>query len=159
MFICSFKLNKARALSGVAAVCLALTLVFLIIPDQGESTVSGHVASNQQEMIDYLESIGYTVAPEAILIESIIIPETFDDEYTAYNEMQKPAGFDLKKYAGKTAEKFTFKVLNYDIKDADVVANLLIYEKQIIGGDVSSTELGGFCNGLITDKSDDGKKE
>lgn len=153
MFICSFKLNKARMLSGIAAVCLALTLVFLIVPDPTESTGSSYRVSNQQEMVDYLESIGYTVTPQALLIEPVVIPETFDEEYTAYNELQKPAGFDLSKYAGKSAQKYTFKVLNYKDKDKEVVVNLLVFENQLIGGDVSSTELGGFCNGLITDKS------
>ncbi len=159
MFICSFKLNKARMLSGIAAVCLALTLVFLILPEQTESTGAGNSAANQQEMVDYLESIGYTVTPQALLIEPVVIPETFDGEYTAYNELQKPAGFDLSKYAGQSAQKYTFKVLNYEDESVEVVANLLVCENKVIGGDVSSTELGGFCNGLITDKRRDDATE
>jgi len=158
MFICSFKLNKARALSGVAAICLALTLVFLIAPAKGENTVLKYAASNQQEMVDFLESVGYTVAPEAIMVETVMIPEKFDQKYTNYNEKQKPAGFDLEKYAGKTVRKYTFKVLNYDESNTEVVANLLIFDGQIIGGDVSATELGGFCNGLVEDKSETNKE-
>ncbi len=154
MFICSFKLNKARMLSGIAAVCLALTLVFLIMPEQSEISGAKQSVANQQQMVDYLETLGYTVAPQAVLIEPIVIPETFDQEYTAYNELQKPAGYDLTKFCGVTAQKYTFKVLNFEDKKVEVVANLLIYENQIIGGDISSTELGGFCNGLVTDKSD-----
>ena len=153
MFICSFKLNKARMLSGVAAVCLALTLVFLIMPDSLENTGSTVTATNQKDMVDYLESVGYTVAPQALLEEEVVIPETFDEKYTAYNELQKPAGFDLQKYCGKTAKKYTFKILNYQDQSVEVVANLLVFENQIIGGDVSSTELGGVCNGLILDKN------
>ena len=152
MFIYSFKLNKARVLSGVAAICLALTLVFLIVPELPENAGADVLAENQKEMVDYLDSIGYTVAPQALLVESVVIPEVFNDEYTAYNEKQKPAGFDLEKYAGKSARKYTFKVLNYQDPKTEVVANLLIFENQVIGGDISSTELGGFCNGLITEK-------
>lgn len=154
MFICSFKLNKTRMLSGIAAVCLALTLVFLIMPEQVENTGSNLSATNQQEMVDYLESFGYTVTPQALLVEPVIIPENFGEEYTKYNELQKPAGFDLTKFAGKTAQKYTYKVLNFEDKETEVVANLLVYENKIIGGDISSTELGGFCNGLITNKNE-----
>ena len=153
MFICSFKLNRARMLSGIATVCLALTLIFLIMPEQSEISGSNQTAANQQEMVDYLETLGYTVTPQAVLIESVMIPEVFDEEYTAYNELQKPAGFDLTKFSGVTVQKYTFKVLNYEDKSVEVVANLLVHEKQIVGGDISSTELGGFCNGLVTDKS------
>ena len=153
MFICSFKLNKTRMLSGIATVCLALTLVFLIMPEKSEISGANQTAANQQEMVDYLETLGYTVTPRAVLIEPVIIPEVFDKEYTAYNELQKPAGFDLSKFAGVTVQKYTFKVLNYEDKAVEVVVNLLVHEKQIIGGDISSTELGGFCNGLVTDKS------
>ena len=152
MFICSIKLNKTRMLSGIAAICLALTLVFLIVPDMPEQTGVDISAASQKEMVDYLDSIGYTVAPEALLIETITIPEVFNEEYTLYNEKQKPAGFDLEKFAGKSARKYTFKVLNYPDQKTEVVANLLIFENKVIGGDISSTELGGFCDGLILNK-------
>ncbi len=156
MFVCSFKLNKTRLLSGVAAICLTLTLVFLMLPDPSDTTAAGQEksAKNQQEMVLYLDSVGYTVTPEALAIEQVSIPETFDQKYEEYNEMQKPAGFDLKKYAGKTLQKYTFKVLNYQDAKIEVVANLLIYDDKIVGGDVSSTDIGGFCKGLITDKSE-----
>ena len=156
MFICSFKLNKTRLLSGIAALCLALTLVFLILPEPNAdvSTLGAISAKNQQEMVDYLAQIGYTVAPQAILIEQITIPENFDDTYEEYNEMQKKAGFDLKDYAGQSAHKYTFKVLDYEDAESEVVANVLVAGDKIIGGDISSTALGGFCNSLKKEETD-----
>ena len=155
MFVCSFKLNKTRLLSGIAAICLTLTLVFLMLPDPTDTTAAGQgkSAKNQEEMVLYLDSLGYTVTPDAITIEQVTIPAEFDAKYEEYNALQKPAGFDLKDYAGKTVEKYTFKVLNFKDNKIEVVANLLISNQKIIGGDVSSTEIGGFCRGLITDKS------
>ncbi len=150
MFICSFKLNRTRLLSGVAALCLALTLVFLLLPEpNGNISTAGTIsAKNQQQMVDYIAKIGYTVTPQAILIEQVTIPQTFDEKYKEYNELQKKAGFDLEKYAGQTVHKYTFKILNYEDGESEAVANVLVGGDKIIGGDISSTALGGFCKSL-----------
>lgn len=154
MFICSFKLNKTRLFSAAAALCLTLTLILLALPGGNQEMVGNFTAKNQQEMVDYLEKIGYTVAPQAVLIEQVTIPATFDETYKEYNKLQTDAGFDLSPYSGKSAHKYTFKILNYEDKEVEAVANLLIADGKIIGGDISSTELGGFCKGLVT-KSDE----
>ncbi len=150
MFICSFKLNKNRLLSGIAGLCIALTLLFLILPGDGEETnaVGAAGAKDQQQMVDFLAEIGYTVVPQAVLIENVTIPETFDDKYTEYNELQKQAGMDLTGYAGIGVTKYTFRVLDYKDAETEVVANLLVSDSKIIGGDISSTALGGFCEPL-----------
>ena len=97
MFICSFKLNKTRVLSAIAALCLSLTLVFLMLPDPTDSTASAGTVTvkDEQAMVEYLESIGRTVSPQALLIEEITIPETFNEEYEEYNQLQVSCGFDL----------------------------------------------------------------
>lgn len=150
MFICSFKLNKTRLLSGIAGLCIVLTLLFFLLPGDGDETdaVGAVSAKDQQQMVDFLENIGYTVVPHAILIENVTIPETFDEKYTQYNDLQKKAGFDLAAYAGAGVTKYTFKVLDYEDPDVEVVANILVSDDKIIGGDISSTALGGFCNSL-----------
>ncbi len=155
MFICSFKLNKTRLLSGIAAICLSLTLVFLLLPEPTDHTTSaGEITvKDQQGMVDYLEGLGYTVTPQAVVVEEVVIPETFNKEYEEYNLLQKPAGFDLNNFKGKSAKKYTFKVLNFEDQQEEVVANLLVCENRIVGGDISSTALGGFCKGLVTEKT------
>ncbi len=159
MFICSFKLNKTKFLSGIAVICLTLTLIFLMLPESPDTMTSASNAASQQEMTEYLDTLGYTVEPQAILIEDILIPAEFDEKYTAYNEMQKPAGFDLSQYKGQSAKKYTFKVLNFEDTEKEVVINLLVLNNKVIGGDISSTELGGFSRGLIQDQDqNDGKK-
>ena len=77
------------------------------------------------------------------------------EKYTKYNELQKSCGFDLEQYQGNKAKKYTFKVLNYEDESIEVVANLLICDDVVIGGDVSSTLLNGFSEGLIPTKDTD----
>ncbi|MBQ6947403.1 MAG: DUF4830 domain-containing protein [Clostridia bacterium] len=150
MFICSFKLNKTRVLSVVAALCLSLTLVFLMLPEPtGVNGAAGEKSTKSEaEMVEYLSSIGHTVAPQALLIEKVVIPEKFDEEYKKYNELQKESGYNLEEYAGKNADKYTFKLLNKDPEQEERVVNLLIFEGQVIGGDVSSTKFGGSIESL-----------
>lgn len=148
MFICSFKLNKTRVLSGIAALCLSLTLVFLMLPDTATNSGASGEMQGEKEMVEYLASIGHTVAPNALLVEEIMIPAEFDEKYTTYNELQKEGGFDLSAYAGESAKKYTFKLLSYEDAKEDVVVNLIVLDGEIIGGDVSSTTLGGFTKAL-----------
>ncbi len=153
MFICSVKLNKTRVLSVIAALCLSFTLIFLMLPDAANTTTSGqNELKDEKGMVEYLSNIGHTVAPNALLVEEVTIPAEFDDTYANYNELQKLSGFDLTKYAGKTAMKYTFKVLNDAENAEEKVINLLVFENHVIGGDVSTTQIGGEIKGLIESK-------
>ncbi len=49
---------------------------------------------------------------------------------------------------GKTAKRWTYRVLNYPDAEGEVVANLLLCGNRIIACDISSTELGGFMQGV-----------
>ena len=53
------------------------------------------------------------------------------------------------KYKGIRAKKYTYHVKNYPDTQEDVIANLLIYNNKVIGGDISSTALDGFTHGFI----------
>ena len=99
---------------------------------------------------EFLSEMGWEVSDEYDECKAVVIPEKFNEVYTNYNKLQKQQGFDLSKFKGKTAEVYTYNVKNYKghEKDGEVKANLIIYEGQLIGGDVCSTELDGFMQGL-----------
>ena len=81
----------------------------------------------------------------------LIIPPEFDEVYEKYNAIQKEQGFDLTKYQGKRVKRWTYAIKNYPGYAADsgcIHANLLVYEGQVIGGDVCSVELNGFMHGF-----------
>jgi hypothetical protein len=75
------------------------------------------------------------------------IPAEFDKSYESYNNLQKLQGFDLTEYRSKTADMYTFKVLNYPC-DNDVFANILVYDGAVIAGDLVSYAIDGFLTGL-----------
>ena len=67
-----------------------------------------------------------------------------------HNKLQKQQGFNLSAYKATSCEIYTYKVKNYKDHEGkgDVNCNLMICDNVLIGGDVSSTELDGFMQGL-----------
>ena len=57
----------------------------------------------------------------------------------------------MSVYAGKRVKRWIYRVTNYPrYENADCIqATLLIYDGQVIGGDVCSTEIDGFMHGFV----------
>lgn len=80
----------------------------------------------------------------------MVIPETFGDVYQNYNAIQTEQGFDLSKFKGKQVTRSTYSVLNYPEQKEYIRANLLIYNDEIIGGDICSVYAkNGFMHGFV----------
>lgn len=95
-------------------------------------------------------SFGWQVDPGSEKCEKIRIPEEFGDVYNNYNKLQKKCGFDLLPYSGKTVFKYTYIALNPIGNSEDTFyVNILIYENQMIGGDVYSVALDGVMLPIV----------
>ena len=152
MYVISVKLNKKRLLSVVAALCIVVAVVFVSLPHKTNDVLANDVditAKTIEDHIAFLSAYGYNVSEKPVQIQEIIIPAQFSDEYVKYNELQKLSGFNLEKYKSKRVKQYTYKILNYDDSVEEVVANIMIFNEKVIGGDISSTKLGGFTHGFI----------
>ena len=152
MYIVSVKLNIKKILCLAIAFCLVIALAFAFVPKKTSDVLSSKtdtVAKTTNDHIDFLSAYGYNVVDKPIQIQEIIIPQQFSAEYEEYNNYQKLSGFDLSGYKGKRVKKYTYKVTDYKDSADEVVANLYIYNNNVIGGDISSTTLGGFVHGFI----------
>lgn len=151
MYIVSFKLDKTKILASLASLCLVVAVICAVLPQKTSDVLSNNVDSvvkNTQDHIAFLGSFGYNVSDRPLRVQEIIIPSDFSSEYEKYNELQKLSGFDLSKYKNKRVKQYTYKVSDYNNTD-EVVANIIIYNDKVIGGDISSTAYGGFTHGLI----------
>lgn len=100
-----------------------------------------------EKAADYLAQYGWSVREDKVNVEEITIPVNFSEVYERYNAIQLKQGFDLTRYKGEKAVKYTFVVTNY--KDYDnVEAHVLTKGGKVIGGDICSTELNGFMTGF-----------
>lgn len=151
MFVWSVKTSKKQLLSILLCVILLIAILVVVIvwPSDAASaqTFSPAAAASDGERVAYLKSLGYEVAPEAVEVREILVPDEFDDVFTKYNEVQKGAGMDLQPYHGKRLKCWTYEVKNHPSGDG-VLAHLYVYKDKIVGGDIASTAVDGFMHGL-----------
>ncbi len=152
MFIVSIKPTRKKIIilsAIVAAVIIIITCITLCSSDnasaEGEKGSYSLAAEGNAGRIGFLEQFGWKTAGKPAKTEDITIPSKFNETYTSYNELQKQQGLDLTKYAGKECTKYTYEILNYD-GDEKIVANLLVLDNRVIGGDISERQKDGFMH-------------
>ncbi len=99
------------------------------------SAIDGSTHAKRMEYIRYLK---VDVNEEDYTFKETVIPESFSDVYKEYNKLQNQGGFDLSSYKGK---KVT--VYSYPLTASGKILTLIIYDGQIIGGDIAETKIGG----------------
>ena len=101
MFIFTAKVHRGRlAAVAAAAVVVCGVLVAAAVLQNAQGAAVSTAASPKgiktgEDRIAYLESYGWTVAPEEVSVEELVIPEAFDETYGQYLELQSSQGFDL----------------------------------------------------------------
>ena len=149
MFVFSTKLTKTKILT-VALVSACLVLLLLISLPTGVSASKDTIkGKTNEERVSYLQTFGWQVSSDPVEVVSITIPETFDATYNEYNALQQTQGFDLSGYRGDSGTRYTYTISNYPNEtSAQVLANIIVIDEQIVAADVSSVSAGGFMHSL-----------
>lgn len=155
MFVVSMKASKKKLIVWGVVIILMVLLCFLLFGRGGDENYAvsalGKYSLSAQDntaRLDFLSQFGWQASGEPVEICEVIIPETFNEVYEKYNDIQKEQGLDLSKYCGERCKRWTYEITNYPGQTEGVRANLLILDGRVIGGDISSTELGGFMHGF-----------
>lgn len=154
MFVYTLKWNRKTAVFIILAAAFVLCAIVLIIGLGGDDAPTCKVRNNE-ERVEFLESLGWQVHEEVLSERQIVIPQDFSSIYTAYNELQLAQGYDLSQFSGMEATVFTYAVENYSGYTGNVVADLYVCDEDVIGGDVHSLELDGFMHGLTAANGSD----
>lgn len=101
-------------------------------------------AKTNADRLAFIKELGYSVANTQPNSKVVNIPEVFYDVYENYNNLQKTARYDLSTYKGCEVTIYTYNINPPQKRSGECVINLIVYNDRIIGGDVSSTALGGF---------------
>lgn len=101
-------------------------------------------ADTNQNRVLFISSLGYTVDDDYLLTKEIVIPSQFNEQFKKYNLIQITSGYNLNKYSGFCVQKFTYK-----IKNTPTLINLLVYDGEIIGGDITGSKFGSEMSPLI----------
>lgn len=159
MFIYSMRAGTIRFFGIVCVALAALIALIAFVPElqpvaagaeviEQEKTVSFEKRRSNEERIAFLEQFGWQVDATPVESTTVTIPREFDKVFAAYNELQRRQGLDLSTYSGKTVERYTYTVTNYESYEGTVLANLLIYRGRVIGADICSADTAGFVHGL-----------
>ena len=157
MFVYSFKASKKKMRLGILVLIGLIAAILIVVltgvgggdtPAQAQETAAQVKVTSNEERVNYLKGFGWEVNPMPVSSADVTIPKTFDAVYEEYNVVQKNQGMDLEAYKGKIAKKYSYTVTNYPNYEGAVQANLLIYDNQVIAGDVSALALDGFMHGL-----------
>lgn len=150
----TFKLKPKTAfgiillLTGVVVITVSFIGNHPATPASKQATVSCKTA---EERVNYINSLGFETDSSEESKE-IIIPTRFNDVYNKYNEIQKKQGLDLAEYKGKTAVMYTYHITNYGDND-NVIANLIVFDGQLIGADLCDTSADNGFLVALNDKT------
>ena len=159
MFIYSMRAGTIRFFGIVCVALAALVALIVFVPElqpvaagaeavEESDTVSFEKIRSNEERIAFLGEFGWQVDAAPTESTTVTIPREFDKVFAAYNELQRKQGLDLSAYSGKTVERYTYTVTNYENYEGAVLANLLIYRGRVIGADICSADTAGFVHGL-----------
>ena len=146
MLFINLKLTKNKVFRLAAVLLVALLVVIGILCNFKAKQISGQDALSREA---YLNSLGYSLEKGSEEKTLITIPEDFSKTYAEYNKKQISSGFNLSDYKGCDATVYTYLLSNFETRDG-VWANLIVIDGKIVGGDISTTENGGFILPLKT---------
>jgi hypothetical protein len=147
---------KGSTLTFIGVMLLSVTVLVLLVifvpaydgaslPTGQEYSFSGVRTAEDRE--SFLSQFGWEVEAEPVIAQRVTIPADFDSVFLRYNDLQKEQGLDLSRYKRKEVEHYRYLVTNYGGEET-VYANLLVYRGKVVGGDISSANLGGFVQGF-----------
>ena len=155
MFVYTVKASRLKFFALlICSMAILLTLAAVIPKPENLGNVAvvnynyNNITDNE-DRVSFLKEFGYEVDETPIEVEKVTIPESFDSVYEKYNDIQRSQGLNLKRYSGKTVTRYTYKITNYETaEENNVLANILIYNNKIVGGDVCSVDSNGFIHGF-----------
>ena len=135
-------------LAGVAAVILALILIFGRDSTPTVSVPTTPKAAGNDGRIQFLKDFGWEVSETPAESGQVRIPDEDSAVFDRYNLLQKGQGYDLKEYSGKKVMRYVYEIRNFPGATEPVYATLLVYKNQVIGGDVTDTSAHGKVRGF-----------
>ena len=153
MFVLTAKISKPKLIAGAVALAAVVLLLVLLLRGGTDNPIDPSVrtpsGASNDERVAYLATYGWSVNAEPVKTQKVKVPEGSENRvFARYNELQISQGFDLTQYAGKEIQRFVYEILNYPDATAPVYATVLVYDGQIIGGDVTDSAPNGVIHGF-----------
>lgn len=156
MFVWSFRMSKREIIIfcvGLAVFAAILALFFFLPPSAASSSLlldSGYsaAAGDADARREFLSQFGWKTEADPVAVREVIIPSAADESFSEYLALQHKQGFKPEALAGRRAKLWSYRITNYPGADGTVLANMLILDGTVIGGDISSAASGSFTLGF-----------
>lgn len=148
MMVMTAKVDKKRVGLILALIVGIIVLICVLASGNHDSTSQPVGLVTNDQRVAYLTNLGWEVVVSPVETRQVRIPVELSEVFLRYNELQVSQGFDLNQYSGKTVTQYVYQVENYPNATDPVYATLLIYDNQVIGGDVTDTSATGVVQGL-----------
>ena len=96
----------------ISAIIICIILFLVCFRKNSNPAAQDIILENSYAREAYLNLKGWDV--DLINGSSIKIPESFEGIYTEYSQVQKKQKLPLESYKGKNAERFLYRVNNYN---------------------------------------------
>lgn len=145
MFIVTARVPRKKLLAGAITVlccCLVIaTALIVTLGDRAVTTAAENTSGRSNEdRITYLAQLGWQVSDQPVMIEELMIPDTFDESYDEYLALQSRQGFDLTKFTGKRVKRYVYDITNDPDANLPMQAALLVYKNKVIGGQLQAAD-------------------
>ncbi len=153
MFVYTMKASGIKFFAVIALSVAVLATAIAIMPSISAASDVASVTTNykniasEEDMVNFLSQFGYKTDASPAKKFDMTIPDEFNTVFEDYNEIQRAQGLNLKRYCGKNATVYVFKITNYEF-EGDVFATLFIRNERIIAGDICSNDGDGFIHGF-----------
>ncbi len=147
MLVMTAKIDKKKIAIALAGVAVIIAAVIMLFGNRSEPTAAPSVSTNDGR-IAFLANFGWEVNASPTESNQVRIPKETSQVFDRYNALQKSQGYDLTPYAGKTVMRYVYRITNYPGATEPVYATILVYQNQIIGGDITNTAAKGVIQGF-----------
>ena len=147
MMVMTAKVDLKKIMLALAAVAALIVALILLLGDGKDATQTAALSSNDGR-VAFLKSFGWEVTTSPRESGQVKIPSEESEAFRRYNALQKSQGYDLSKFAGKNVMRYVYQVNNFPGATDPVYATVLVYKKEIIGGDVTQSGAKGKIQGF-----------
>lgn len=150
MLIWTTRFSRKKAGVGLLVLILAVAAALILGKAAPGTDPQGQpLLATNEDRVAYLESLGWEVNPEPVETLQFLLPDTLEEPYLSYNQLQLAQGFDLTQYTGKQVTRYTYTVTNDPRCAQGVQANLYVCEEVPVAGDILCSGADGFQDTLV----------
>lgn len=136
---------RRRKLLAIVFLAAVLLIAFILIRSCSQR---GPDLNSLEGRRTFLLEQGWEIDLATEEHKTVRIPASLDGIIADYNEIQLKQGCDLSHYLGQTCEQYSYTVTNYPDKAQTVLVTLYVQNGKMIAGDIHSTALNGFMQGI-----------